>query len=124
MWRRMQSSALPSELRTPPLPLVALVGHPEVHRELGVWASQVLRPPLVAIAVAEANESVLARLFGGWGWLRAPEGGEASPLEPAPHRRLAACGRTTRRPRPAAQARKRRPSPLPRRMASSRPTGS
>lgn len=62
----MQSSALPSELRTPPLPLVALVGHPEVHRDLGVWASQVLRPPLVAIAVADANESVLARLFGGY----------------------------------------------------------
>jgi hypothetical protein len=56
--------SLPQELRTPPLPLVALVGSPEVHREFGVWASQVLRPPLVAVAVADANEGVLTRLFG------------------------------------------------------------
>jgi hypothetical protein len=55
---------LPAELRTPPLPLVALLCHPEVHGAMGVWASQVLRPPLVAIAAAEPNEAVLARLFG------------------------------------------------------------
>jgi len=56
--------SLPTELRTPPLPLIALVGSPEVHREFGVWATQVLRPPMVAMAVADANEPVLARLFG------------------------------------------------------------
>ena len=57
-------SALPAELRTPPLPPVALVGHPEVHRDIGVWASQVLRPPLVALSVADATEQSLVRALG------------------------------------------------------------
>lgn len=57
-------SLLPAELRTPPLPPVVLVGHPEVHRDIGVWASQVLRPPLVALAVPDATPESLLRVFG------------------------------------------------------------
>lgn len=54
----------PPELRTPPLPLVALVGSPELHREAGAFFSQTLRPPIVSVGVAEAKEQLLSRLFG------------------------------------------------------------
>lgn len=55
----------PAELRTPPLPLVALVGSPELHREVGSYFSQGLRPPVVSVVgVAEPNEQLLGRLFG------------------------------------------------------------
>lgn len=64
-------SSLPAELRTPPLPPVVLVGHPEVHRDIGVWASQVLRPPLLALAVPDATADSLLRVFG------APHAGHA-----------------------------------------------
>jgi hypothetical protein len=67
---------LPAELTRPPLPLVALVGQPEVHRELGLWASQVLRPPLIAIAVSDTSEAVLSRVFGA-------SGGELQARRPA-----------------------------------------
>jgi hypothetical protein len=62
---------LPPELRTPPLPLVALVGHPELHAAVGAWMSQVLRPPILCHAVAEPSEPIVARLFGERGPRRA-----------------------------------------------------
>lgn len=84
----MQSS-LPAECRTPPLPLAALVGAPDVHRDFGLWASQVLRPPLVAVAVAEPNEAVLTRFFGERGHQGLPRH-EANQPPTAASRRAAA----------------------------------
>ncbi len=59
-------NSYPTELRTPPLPLVAFVGVTDVQKEIGTYFSQVLRPPLVSVGVAEASGTLLARLFGGW----------------------------------------------------------
>ena len=52
-----------AELRTPPLPLVAFIQHSELHKDIGAYFSQTLRPPLVSVGVVEANEQLLARLF-------------------------------------------------------------
>jgi hypothetical protein len=60
-------NALPPELRTPPLPVVALVGCAELHKELGAYFNANLRPPLFSVGLAEANESLLGRLFGASG---------------------------------------------------------
>jgi hypothetical protein len=52
-----------AELRTPPLPLIAFIQHSELHKDVGAYFSQTLRPPLVSVGVVEANEQLLARLF-------------------------------------------------------------
>ncbi len=57
----------PPELKSPPLPVVAFIGQQEVHKEVGSYFSQVLRPPLLSIGAAEATEQLLARVFGAWG---------------------------------------------------------
>eukprot|EP00882_Tetradesmus_deserticola_P019658 GHRQ01021179.1.p1 GENE.GHRQ01021179.1~~GHRQ01021179.1.p1 ORF type:complete len:191 (+),score=59.16 GHRQ01021179.1:301-873(+) len=57
-------NALPSELRTPPLPVIAFVGCPELHKDVGSYFNHTIRPPFFAVGLAEANESLLVRLFG------------------------------------------------------------
>jgi hypothetical protein len=60
----MTSGHYPPELRTPPLPLVAFVGRPEFHKEVGAFFSHVLRPPIITVGIAEPHEHILAKLFG------------------------------------------------------------
>ena len=55
--------ALPPLLSTPPLPVVALVGMAELHREVGAFLAS-LRPPVVSMGVPAASAPLLARLFG------------------------------------------------------------
>lgn len=57
----------PPEVRTPPLPLVAFVGCPEYHKDLGSFLSTALRPPLVSLGVADATDPLLHRIFGALG---------------------------------------------------------
>jgi hypothetical protein len=45
------------------LPLVAFIQHSELHKDIGAYFSQTLRPPLVSVGVVEANEQLLIRLF-------------------------------------------------------------
>lgn len=60
----MQSS-YPLEFRTPPLPLVALIGCAEVHKDVADFFVHHLRPPLVSLfTTAEATEQFIARNFG------------------------------------------------------------
>lgn len=130
------------ELRTPPLPLVVLVGVPDAHRALGTWASQALRPPLMAYGVAEPSEATLAAFFGERGrdpWA-AVGGSMGAVADTGVSNRSAArrLARTLQTEAPCShtpnaqslcvrfnnrQAGPRRPSPLRRRRASSRPTG-
>lgn len=99
----------PPEIRTPPLPLVAFVGCQELHKDIGTFFSQVLRPPLVSLGVADASEHLLTRLFGrhlvlGGGGVHGVQSacccGGSDATDP---RRLThdARGRATRRPRVA-----------------------
>ena len=53
----------PPEHRTPPLPLIALVGCPEFHKEVGDYFVQQLRPPLVSLSSAEPVEQFVPRAF-------------------------------------------------------------
>jgi len=55
----------PVEYKSPPLPLIAFVGCPELHKDIGTFFSQVLRPPLLSLGVADASEQLLTRVFGG-----------------------------------------------------------
>ena len=55
--------SFPPEHRTPPLPLIALVGCPEHHKEVGDYFVQLLRPPLVSLSSAEPVEQFLPRAF-------------------------------------------------------------
>jgi hypothetical protein len=55
---------LAAELRTPPLPVLALINCPELHKDIGTYFNATLRPPLFFVSLPEANETVLARLFG------------------------------------------------------------
>ena len=58
-------SQYPLEYRTPPLPLVALIGCNEVHKEVADFFVHQLRPPLVSLFTsAEATEQFVARNFG------------------------------------------------------------
>ena len=58
-------SQYPLEYRTPPLPLVALIGCNEVHKEVADFFVHQLRPPLVSLfTTAEATEQFVARNFG------------------------------------------------------------
>lgn len=58
-------SIYPLEYRTPPLPLVALVGCNEYHKEVAEFFVHHLRPPLVSLFTsAEATEQFVARNFG------------------------------------------------------------
>ena len=58
-------SQYPLEYRTPPLPLVALIGCHEVHKEVADFFVHQLRPPLVSLfTTAEATEQFVARNFG------------------------------------------------------------
>ena len=52
----------PSELVTPPLALVALLGCPELHSTVGEFLRSQHRPPINSIGVAEPQSA--ARLFG------------------------------------------------------------
>ncbi|PNW70671.1 hypothetical protein CHLRE_17g729700v5 [Chlamydomonas reinhardtii] len=58
------ASFYPQEHRTPPLPLVALLGCPELHREIGDFFIQQHRPPLVFHGSNEPIEQFVARAFG------------------------------------------------------------
>lgn len=55
----------PQEHRTPPLPLVALLGCVELHKDVGDYFIQQLRPPLVALGCTEPLEQFVPRAFGG-----------------------------------------------------------
>lgn len=55
---------LPAELRTPPLPVISFINCPELHKDIGTYFNATLRPPLFFVSLPEANEAVLARLFG------------------------------------------------------------
>ena len=58
-------SQYPLEYRTPPLPLVALIGCNEVHKEVADFFVHSLRPPLVSLfTTAEATDQFIARNFG------------------------------------------------------------
>ena len=61
------------EHRTPPLPLIALIGCPEHHKDVGDFFVQHLRPPLVSLSSTEPVEQFVPRAFGesspqGAGW--------------------------------------------------------
>ncbi|KAG2431817.1 hypothetical protein HXX76_009311 [Chlamydomonas incerta] len=58
------ASFYPQEHRTPPLPLVALLGCPELHREIGDFFIQQHRPPLVFHGSNEPIEQFVSRAFG------------------------------------------------------------
>lgn len=53
-----------TEVRTPPLPLVALVGCADVHKDVGYYLSTAMRPPLVSLAVPDAGDQLLSHVFG------------------------------------------------------------
>jgi hypothetical protein len=55
---------LAPELRTPPLPVVALVGCPELHKDVGAFFGATMRPPFYSVGLAEPNEAALQRMFG------------------------------------------------------------
>ncbi|GAX76923.1 hypothetical protein CEUSTIGMA_g4370.t1 [Chlamydomonas eustigma] len=58
-------SLYPLEYRTPPLPLVALVGCNEAHKDVADFFVHQLKPPLVSLfTTAEATEQFVARNFG------------------------------------------------------------
>lgn len=57
-----------ADLRTPPLPLVACINCPELHKDVGAYFNANSRSPVFAVSLPEANETVLARMFGK-GWL-------------------------------------------------------
>jgi hypothetical protein len=57
-------NVLPNELRTPPLPVIAFVGCPALHKDMGSYFNHTIRPPFFSVGLAEANESLLVRLFG------------------------------------------------------------
>ncbi|GIM12975.1 hypothetical protein Vretimale_16160, partial [Volvox reticuliferus] len=58
------TSFYPQEHRTPPLPLVALLGCPELHRDIGDYFIQHHRPPLVFHGSNEPLEQFVSRAFG------------------------------------------------------------
>jgi len=67
----------PLEYRTPPLPLVALIGCPEVHKDVADFFVHQLRPPLVSLFTStEPTEQFLSRNFG--------PGKQASSTAPTP----------------------------------------
>lgn len=80
---------LAAELRTPPLPVLAFINCPELHKDIGTYFNATLRPPLFFVSLPEANEAVLARLFGeGWHHnspLRATSGADGAPTAPCLH---------------------------------------
>jgi hypothetical protein len=52
------------EFRSPPVPLVALLGCPEAHRQLSDFCLHALRPPLVTLCcAAEPLEHFVPRAF-------------------------------------------------------------
>jgi hypothetical protein len=57
-------NSLPNELRTPPLPVIAFIGCSELHKDVGSYFNHTIRPPFFSVGLAEANESLLVRLFG------------------------------------------------------------
>lgn len=58
----------PLEYRTPPLPLVALIGSVDYHRDFADFFVHQLRPPLVTLhGAAELTEQFVARHFGAYG---------------------------------------------------------
>ena len=52
----------PTELVTPPLALVALLGYPDVHSTVGEYLRSQHRPPINSIGLAEPQSAV--RFFG------------------------------------------------------------
>jgi hypothetical protein len=54
------------EQRTPPLPLIALIGCPEVHRDVSDYFVTQLKPPLVTLSAggSEPLEAFVSRHFG------------------------------------------------------------
>lgn len=59
-----QVNSYPPEYRTPPLPLIALLGCPEHHKDVGDYLVQQHRPPLVSLSSAEPLDSFVPRVFG------------------------------------------------------------
>jgi hypothetical protein len=54
----------PPEHRTPPLPLVALIGCSEYHKDIGDYFTQQHRPLLVSLSSSEPLEQFVPRAFG------------------------------------------------------------
>lgn len=61
---KMIPSLFSPEHRTPPLPLVALIGNPEYHKDAADYFVQQLRPPLVSLSSTEPVEQFVPRAFG------------------------------------------------------------
>ncbi|MEW5315259.1 MAG: hypothetical protein WDW38_006702 [Sanguina aurantia] len=59
-----QVNSYPPEYRTPPLPLIALLGCPEHHKDVGDYLVQQHRSPLVSLSSAEPLDSFVPRVFG------------------------------------------------------------
>jgi hypothetical protein len=57
------SSNYAHELRSPPVPLVALLGHPERHKLLSEAFLHTLKPPLVSLCCTEPVENFVPRVF-------------------------------------------------------------
>ncbi|KAL6759174.1 hypothetical protein V8C86DRAFT_1349583 [Haematococcus lacustris] len=57
-------SSQPPEQRTPPLPLIALVGCPEYHKDVSDYFVSQLKPPLVSLSANEPVEQFVHRYFG------------------------------------------------------------
>lgn len=53
------------ESRTPPLPLISIIGCPEYHKDVAEFFVQQLRPPLVSLCANESVEQFVPRAFGG-----------------------------------------------------------
>ncbi len=65
------------EYRSPPVPLVALIGCPELHKPLSDFFLHSLKPPLVSLCCTEAVEQFVPRAFP------APGAWQASRIDPA-----------------------------------------
>lgn len=57
-------NTFPPETRTPPLPVIAFIGCPELHKDVGSFFNHTIRPPFFSVGLAEPSESLLVRLFG------------------------------------------------------------
>ncbi len=51
------------EFRSPPVPLVALVGCPELHKPISEFFLHALKPPLVSLCCNEPVEHFVPRAF-------------------------------------------------------------
>lgn len=57
------SAAYESSFRSPPVPLVALLGCPEAHKEAADYFLHTLKPPLVSLCCKEPVEQFVQHVF-------------------------------------------------------------